>query len=63
MTQRFETPEEIDAFVEAIGFMLAEFAQAYKNDDASFDRIADGIEANVSHLADLAKAGMEMMGR
>lgn len=63
MTLRFETPEEIDAFTEALGHMLFDFAQAYKNGDPSCDRIGDSIEANVSHLADLAKDGMGKSGR
>jgi hypothetical protein len=63
MTHRFDTAEDIDAFVDALNYMLVEFAQAYKNDDASFDSIADSIEVNVSHLAALAKDGMETTGR
>jgi hypothetical protein len=39
--------------------MLFEFASAYKRDDSSFDDIGDMIQANVSHLADLAKASVE----
>lgn len=56
---RFETAEEIDNFLDALGIMLFEFASAYKKDDSSFDDIGDMIQANVSHLADLAKASVE----
>ena len=59
---RFETEEEIDAFVEALGHMLFEFASAYKAGDASFDRIGDSIQSNVSHLADLAKVAVGLKG-
>lgn len=56
---RFETAEEIDNFLDALGIMMFEFASAYKKDDQSFDDIGDMIQSNVSHLADLAKASME----
>ena len=59
---RFETTDDVDAFVDALGHMLFEFAEAYKQGDPSFDRIGDSIEANVTHLADLAKAGMDLSG-
>lgn len=62
-TMRFESEEDVDAFVEALGQMLFEFASAYKAGDQSFDRIGDSIESNVSHLAALAKVGLGLMGR
>jgi len=62
-TMRFETEEDVDAFVEALGHMLFEFASAYKADDQSFDRIGDSIESNVSHLAALAKVALGLTGR
>lgn len=55
---RFQTKEDIDAFTEALGIMLFEFASAYKAGDQAFDRIGDSIEASVSHLADLAKSAL-----
>lgn len=60
---RFQTNEDIDAFTDALGLMLFEFASAYKADDQSFDRIGDSIEASVSHLADLAKSALDLSGR
>lgn len=60
---RFQTQADIDAFVDALGQMLAEFAQAYKAGDASADRIGDSIESNVTHLAALAKAAVDLQGR
>ena len=60
---RFESEEEIDAFVDALGQMLYEFALAYKAGDQSFDRIGDSIEDNVSHLAALAKVAVGLSGR
>lgn len=60
---RFETAQEIDAFVASLGHMLAEFAAAYKAGDAAFDRIGDSIETNVNHLAALAKGAVDSSGR
>lgn len=62
-TMRFESEDEIDAFTEALGLMLAEFASAYKAGDPSFDRIGDSIEDNVNHLAALAKVAVGLSGR
>ncbi len=45
---RFESEDEIDAFTEALGLMLVEFASAYKAGDDSFDRIGDTIGSDVS---------------
>jgi hypothetical protein len=60
---RFESEGEIDAFTEALGLMLVEFASAYKVGDPSFDAIGDTIEYNVSQLADLAKVGLRWVER
>ncbi len=60
---RFETEEEIDAFVDALGHMLFEFASAYKAGDDCFDRIGDSIESNVAQLAALAKAALGLTDR
>jgi hypothetical protein len=63
MDVRFEKKEDVDAFVDALGQMLFEFASAYKVGDQSFDRIGDSIENNVSHLAALAKVSLGLKGR
>jgi hypothetical protein len=60
---RFKTAADIDAFTEALGIMLYEFASAYKNGDPSFDSIGDSIEASVSHLADHAKVSVGLSDR
>ena len=60
---RFESEDEIDAFTEALGLMLVEFASAYKVGDPSFDTIGDTIEHNVGQLAALAKAGLRRADR
>ncbi len=63
MENRFQSPEEIDAFVEALGFMHLEMVQAYAAGDTAWDDISDSIISNIEHLATAAKAGMAKSGR
>lgn len=58
MENTFDTEEQIDAFADAVGFMLFEMAKLYKAGDPRFERVANIIEANITGLAAAAKAGV-----